>query len=116
MIVFASKPAHRIASRCGAKETIAGRAAAVYRSSPDRKVRGSGSRLQTACAESGNGTDRWHDALNLGFVTAEVKVAGSAPDNVVRQRPALASIIGRGNRSLQSARRERISIERHPWI
>lgn len=39
-------------------------------------VRGSGSRLQTACTQSENGMVRVHDALNLGRALSNVKVAG----------------------------------------
>ena len=41
-----------------------------------KNVRGSGSRLETACAQCGNGTDRGHDAINVGHDGSDVKVEG----------------------------------------
>jgi hypothetical protein len=37
-------------------------------------ARGSGSRLQTACAQNGKGTDNGHDSINVGCTITIVKV------------------------------------------
>jgi hypothetical protein len=77
LIVFARKPACAGSIHATNGSGIAACGLLPCTGHPRTKeVRGSGSRLETACAQSGKGTDRGHGPINVGCTMTVVKVIG----------------------------------------